>query len=403
MKKSLIAMSVLGAFVAGSATAANVEIYGLINPALMFTSSDGDYASAETKNQFSMEEGKEFGSRWGLRGMETINEDLKVGFVLESGFRSDTGALGAARDTGRIFDRESHIDLHTKFGKFQFGRMPLFGSVLGADGLFRAIDPLFANYTVAFGSGSVTGSDWTRVDNAISYVTPTFAGFTAYAMYSFKNDSKKTSTINGETLTGEESKAESDRYASLALRYQNGALEAVLVADMTMYGSIDTYDHEKPEYDVDNGFTVTLGGNYEFSNGLKLIAFGQYFKDQWLNTSARAGVTLDGVKWATSNNSDLTKADGEGYGFVDGYGLSLGANYPLGGGTIKGQIAYRDMDNTKDVDFNRWFVALGYDYPMSKRTSFFAMTGYTQEKVESATREATPSGYEFTAGILHRF
>ena len=389
MKKSLIAMSVLGAFVAGSATAANVEIYGLINPALMFTSSNGDYDGAETKNQFSMEEGKEFGSRWGLRGMEEISPDFKVGFVLESGFRSDTGALGAARDTGRIFDRESHIDLHTKFGKFQFGRMPLFGSVLGADGLFRAIDPLFANYTFAFGSGSVTASDWTRVDNAISYVTPTFAGLTGYAMYSFKNDG---------TTDAEESKAESDRYASLALRYQNGSLEAVLVTDMTMYGSVDKKDHE--EAGADNGFTVTLGGNYEFSNGFKLIAFAQYFKDQWLNTNARAGVTFDGVDYITGGN---------GYGFVDGYGVSLGANYPLGGGTIKGQIAYRDMDNTNDVDFNRWFVALGYDYPLSKRTSFFAMTGFTQEKVENnrATTnndsEATPYGFEFTAGILHRF
>ena len=351
MKKSLIAMSVLGAFVAGSATAANVEIYGLINPALMFTSSNGDYDGAETKNQFSMEEGKEFGSRWGLRGMEEISPDFKVGFVLESGFRSDTGALGAARDTGRIFDRESHIDLHTKFGKFQFGRMPLFGSVLGADGLFRAIDPLFANYTFAFGSGSVTASDWTRVDNAISYVTPTFAGLTGYAMYSFKNDG---------TTDAEESKAESNRYASLALRYQNGGLEAVLVADMTMYGSVDNPDHETE--DVDNGFTVTLGGNYEFSNGFKLIAFAQYFKDQWLNTNARAGVTLDGVNWITAKQGNIENGS-DGYGFVDGYGLSLGANYPLGGGTIKGQVAYRDMDNTKDVDFSRWFVALGYDYP----------------------------------------
>ena len=387
MKKSLIAMSVLGAFVAGSATAANVEIYGLINPALMFTSSNGDHDGAETKNQFSMEEGKEFGSRWGLRGMEEISPDFKVGFVLESGFRSETGALGAARDTGRIFDRESHIDLHTKFGKFQFGRMPLFGSVLGADGLFRAIDPLFANYTFAFGSGSVTASDWTRVDNAISYVTPTFAGLTGYAMYSFKNDG---------TTDAEESKAESDRYASLALRYQNGSLEAVLVTDMTMYGSVDKKEHE--EAGADNGFTVTLGGNYEFSNGFKLIAFAQYFKDQWLNTNARAGVTFDGVDYITGK---------KGYGFVDGYGVSLGANYPLGGGTIKGQVAYRDMDNTDDVDFNRWFVALGYDYPLSKRTSLFAMTGFTQEKVENnratTNNEATPYGFEFTAGILHRF
>lgn len=393
MKKSLIAMSVLGAFVAGSATAANVEIYGLINPALMFTSSNGDYDGAETKNQFSMEEGKEFGSRWGLRGKEDISPDFKVGFVLESGFRSDTGALGAARDTGRIFDRESHIDLHTKFGKFQFGRMPLFGSVLGADGLFRAIDPLFANYTFAFGSGSVTASDWTRVDNAISYVTPTFAGLTGYAMYSFKNDG---------TTDAEESKAESNRYASLALRYQNGGLEAVLVADMTMYGSVDNPDHETE--DVDNGFTVTLGGNYEFSNGFKLIAFAQYFKDQWLNTNARAGVTLDGVNWVTAKLGNIENGS-NGYGFVDGYGLSLGANYPLGGGTIKGQVAYRDMDNTMDVDFNRWFVALGYDYPLSKRTSLFAMTGFTQEKVENnrTNEEATPYGFEFTAGILHRF
>ena len=384
MKKSLIAMSVLGAFVAGSATAANVEIYGLINPALMFTSSNGDYDGAETK---------EFGSRWGLRGMEEISPDFKVGFVLESGFRSDTGALGAARDTGRIFDRESHIDLHTKFGKFQFGRMPLFGSVLGADGLFRAIDPLFANYTFAFGSGSVTASDWTRVDNAISYVTPTFAGLTGYAMYSFKNDG---------TTDAEESKAESNRYASLALRYQNGGLEAVLVADMTMYGSVDNPDHETE--DVDNGFTVTLGGNYEFSNGFKLIAFAQYFKDQWLNTNARAGVTLDGVNWITAKQGNIENGS-DGYGFVDGYGLSLGANYPLGGGTIKGQVAYRDMDNTKDVDFSRWFVALGYDYPLSKRTSLFAMTGFTQEKVENnrTNKEATPYGFEFTAGILHRF
>ena len=386
MKKSLIAMSVLGAFVAGSATAANVEIYGLINPALMFTSSNGDYDGAETKNQFSMEEGKEFGSRWGLRGMEEISPDFKVGFVLESGFRSDTGALGAARDTGRIFDRESHIDLHTKFGKFQFGRMPLFGSVLGADGLFRAIDPLFANYTFAFGSGSVTASDWTRVDNAISYVTPTFAGLTGYAMYSFKNDG---------TTDAEESKAESDRYASLALRYQNGSLEAVLVTDMTMYGSVDKKGHE--EAGADNGFTVTLGGNYEFSNGFKLIAFAQYFKDQWLNTNARAGVTFDGVDYIT---------DKKGYGFVDGYGVSLGANYPLGGGIIKGQVAYRDMDNTDDVDFNRWFVALGYDYPLSKRTNVYGVLTYNQDSLDygTATKEDTdPYVFGVMVGLRHRF
>lgn len=389
MKKSLIAISVLGAFAAGSAAAADIELYGLINPALTFVSSNGDYSTAETQNTFSMEEGKEFGSRWGIRGMEEISPDLKIGFVLENGFRADTGSLG---NSSRIFDRESHIDLHTNFGKFSFGRMPLFGSVLGADGLFRAIDPLWANYTVAFGSGAATASDWTRADNTISYVTPTFAGLTGYAMYSLKKD-------GSSSKKGEESKAESDRYASLALRYQNGGLEAVLVADMTMYGSVDS---SSAPADVDNGYTVTLGGNYAFSNGFKLLAFAQYFDDQYLNTAARAGVTLAGV-------NELTKVTGtdesKGYGYVSGYGLSIGAHYPIGEGTLKGQVAYRDMDNTDDVDFNRWFVALGYDYPLSKRTNLFAMTGFSQEKVENnkTNEEATPYGFEFTAGIVHRF
>lgn len=388
MKKSLIAVSVLGAFAAGAASATDIQLYGLINPGLTFISSNGDYAGAETQNSFSMEEGKEFGSRWGIRATEEINSDLKVGFVLESGFRSDTGALGAASNTGRIFDREAHLDLHTSYGKLSFGRMPLFGSVLGADGLFRAIDPLWANYTSAFGSGQATASDWTRVDNAISYVTPTFAGLTGYAMYSLKKD-------GSDTKKGEESKAESDRYASLALRYQNGNLEGILVADMTMYGSVDS----KAPADVDNGYTVTLGGNYSFSNGLKLLAFVQYFDDQYLNAATRAGVTRDGVMHVT---------DQGGYGYVSGYGLSLGMNYPIGEGTLKGQIAYRDMDNTtdtNDVDFNRWYVALGYDYPLSKRTNLFAMTGFTQEKVENnvTKEEATPYGYELSVGIVHRF
>lgn len=388
MKKSLIAVSVLGAFAAGAASATDIQLYGLINPGLTFISSNGDYAGAETQNSFSMEEGKEFGSRWGIRATEEINSDLKVGFVLESGFRSDTGALGAASNTGRIFDREAHLDLHTSYGKLSFGRMPLFGSVLGADGLFRAIDPLWANYTSAFGSGQATASDWTRVDNAISYVTPTFAGLTGYAMYSLKKDGTK---------DGEESMAESDRYASLAVRYQNGNLEGILVADMTMYGSVDS----KAPADVDNGYTVTLGGNYSFSNGLKLLAFAQYFDDQYLNSAARAGVTLDGLMHVTGQD----KANA--YGYVSGYGLSLGMNYPIGEGTLKGQVAYRDMDNTDDVDFNRWYVALGYDYPLSKRTNLFAMTGFTQEKVEkvkdNVKNEATPYGYELSVGIVHRF
>ncbi len=385
MKKTLIALSLAGAFAAaGAASAAEVQVYGLVDLSLAYVHSDADAPNVDSTDKFTMENAREFGSRFGIKGMEDLGNGYKVGFVLENGFRADDGTLDQGGD---LFGREAHLDLYSPYGTLTFGVMPVFGSTLGANGLFRAIDPLFANYTEGFGSGLISASSWTRVDNAISYVTPTFAGFTGYAQYSFKNDAR-TGSVEG--------KSSSDRYASLAMRYQGGAFEGIIVADTTMYGS------SRPDsQDLDNGYTVTIGGNYTFDNGLKLLAFGQWFDTmELLSSRGRAGVIADGL-----SNFGFT----DGYGFVSGYGLSIGANYPLGGGVIKGQIGYRDMDNADDptpdveADFSKWMVAVGYDYPLSKRTAVYVMGGYSQEKIETKTEDRTPSGCELVAGMVHRF
>lgn len=384
MRKSLLATAAMLALAGmSSAQAADVEVYGLINTGFSYIHTDADVAGVNDTDTFSMENGKEFGSRFGLRGSEDLGNGLKVGFILESGFRSDDGTLDQSSATAtKLFGREARLYVETPAGRFSFGNLPIFGSTLARDGLFRAIDPLFANYTSAFGSGYATASSWTRVDNAVSYVSPTFAGLTGYAMYSFKNSAAK----NGTEGRG----GNSDRYASAALRYQMGGLEAVLVADTTMYG---TY-REDAEANSNDGWTVTLGGNYTFANGFKVLAFVQDFGDQELNTIARGGVALSGIQSAATTHS---------YGFVDGWGASLGMNMPVLGGTVKGQVAYRDMDNQVDDSFKRITVCAGYDYPLSKRTAVYAMTGWSQEKIETATQDAKPNGYEFTFGIVHRF
>ena len=393
MKKSLIALAVASAAMAGSAYAANVEVYGLLDTSLAYVYADPDASGHDGEGKFTMENAREFGSRFGLRGSEDLGNGMKVGFVLESGIKSDSGELDQG---GRLFGREAHINLTGDFGYLAFGLQPVFGSTLGQHGLFRAIDPLFANYTEAFGSGHASASMWTRVDNAVSYVTPTWAGFTFYGMYSFQNDSKpRNPTLYKDGAR--EGSAEVDRYAALAARYQAGALESVLVWDMTTYGNErTTKPTDKYGDNIDHGMTATFGGNYTFGNGLKVLAFGQWFKDQELN---RAGVMSSALQ---------AHGLGTGYGFVDGYGLSLGVNYPIGGGVAKAQVAYRDMENQNDVEFNRWTIAAAYDYPLSKRTAVYAMTGYTQESFEtpsgSANKvDADPSGYEFTVGMVHRF
>lgn len=378
MKKTLIAAGVLGCF-AGAATAANVELYGLIDTGLSYVHTDADVAGVKSTDSFTMENASEFGSRWGLRGSEDLGDGYKVSFTLESGFESDTGALDT-KQGGRLFGREASITLSTPFGTLSAGRLPLFGSVLGANGLFRAIDPIFANYTVGLGSGYATASSWTRVDNALSYRTPTFAGVTGYAMYSFQNDSVKG--------TGTEGKSSTDRYGSLALRYQNGAFEGVLVADATFWGN-QAYE------DADDGYTVTLGGNYTFDNGLKVIAFGQYFDKMFLNANARAGVVKNGLTAYLGST---------GYGQVDGWGAGVGVNYPVLGGVAKFAVNYRDMSNQTDVDFTRFTVAAAYDYALSKRTSLYGLAGFSQEKIEkSGADSVSPNGYQVVLGLLHRF
>lgn len=164
----------------------------------------------------------------------------------------------------------------------------------------------------------------------------------------------------------------------------------MLVADTTMYGTYRTGTAASK----DDGWTVTFGGNYTFDGGVKVLAFTQFFGDQELKARPRAGVGYDGIMAVTGD---------KGYGFVDGYGVSLGVNVPAMGGVAKAQVAYRDMDNKDNVDFKRVIAALGYDYALSKRTAVYAMTGWSQEKVENGTTEAKPNGYEFTTGIVHRF
>ncbi len=381
MRKSLLAFSVLGCFATMSMADPSVTVYGLFDMSASYVHSEGDIAGAANHDDFTMENGLENGSRFGLRGSEYLGNGMKVGFVLESGIESDTGALDA-KQGGRLFGREATLSLATPYGKFFAGRMPVFGSVLGENGLFRAIDPIVANYTSAIGSGYASASLWTRVDNAIAYRTPTFNGLTGYAMYSFKMDG-----VKGK---GEEGHSETDRYASLALRYQVNALEAVLLADTTMYGDRETGAGN----DVSDGVTVTLGGNYTFDNKLKLITFVQYFDSQSLNVMARGGVARDGILVAT---------DKKGYGFVDGWGASVGVNYPLAGGNVKFSVNYRDMDNQSEVDFTRYTVAGAYDYPLSKRTALYSLLGYSQEKVENGAIEAKPDGYQFALGVIHKF
>ena len=149
MKKTLAAVAVLGAF-AGSAIAADVTLYGVVDMGLNYSHVDMDGA-ADDLDSFTMESGQQSGSRWGLKGTEDLGNGLTVGFVLENGFTADDGADGG----DAMFDRESMLFLEGGFGKLAFGRIGSFNQGQGSFSKIGMLTPFgtsFGDYAAQAGN-----------------------------------------------------------------------------------------------------------------------------------------------------------------------------------------------------------------------------------------------------------
>lgn len=75
MKKTLAALAVLGAF-AGSAAAADVQLYGVVDEGFIYTNTK--VTDQKSDNQFQLGSGLNLGSRWGLKGTEDLGNGCPV-------------------------------------------------------------------------------------------------------------------------------------------------------------------------------------------------------------------------------------------------------------------------------------------------------------------------------------
>lgn len=378
-KKSLAAAAILGAFV-GSAFAADVTLYGLVDYG--FSYQNKSPVAGKDTDSFQMKSGQNSGSRFGLKGEEDLGNGLAVGFVLENGFDADTGALG---NGGRLFGRESQAYIKGDFGTVSFGRMGQLVSGNGTYGLFgSAVSPFSTGWGDVGGHSQVMGSSFERFDNMITYKTPDFGGFTVYAQYSFDNNSlyDAAPTTAGIQHGGSEGKTSVDRYYGIAAQYKAGNLMIV--------GAVDSMNWAQPEAGKDNlddSLSVNLAGTYDFGVA-KVYAYGQYFQDY-----KSAGKV---IKF-------------ENKGGVDGYGINLGVDVPAFGGTAKAAVAYGDFEQTHNsaMDMKTYQVTLGYTYNLSKRTFFYTAADYIKadyaKAYEDANKTAVENVYEVNAGLVHKF
>lgn len=375
MKKTLLAAALLGSFAASAFAAPSVTLYGVIDTGLNYTHYRADDGKTASTNTFSMASSQTAGSRWGLRGNEKIGS-VTVGFNLENGFNSDDGT----ETMSRLFGREASVHIAGKYGTLYAGREGKLISTAGA----AAMGGIFSPFSVLWGDAGIkaqTGTDWGRIDNSLTYVSPSFSGLEIRAQYSFKNDGTK---------TGDENSSDVDRYAALGVSYKNGPAQFGLIGDYTMWKNV-----AKATENVDNGFSVIAGGNYDFK-AVRVYGQVNYFDNQSTLVNS-----VGGLDKFTATTSTIDKKGNLGY---EGWGISLGATAPAFGGTVIAGVSYRDAEEVQgDNEYKRWEAALGYTYAFSKRTNAYAGVTYAQQKAEMKDKDQTPSAVGVMAGLVHKF
>lgn len=378
-KKSLAAVAVLAAF-AGSAYAADVTMYGRVDLGLRFTNTDADVASQDDVSKFEMASGNYTGSRFGVKGEEDLGNGMKVGFVLENGFSADDGKLGTE---GKLFDRQASLHVKGSFGEVAFGRMGILNGTAGTFGIGQ-LSSLETGWGEVGNQNLIWGAGFSsRYDNMVTYATPEFAGAKVIAQYSFG----KTHSPDEDDLTTQvEGKPTTDRYAGIGVTYNanNLALRAIVDTINKKSGDVNLGADYK---DVDDTVRVTLGGSYDFGVVKPFLA-ASYFKDG--TVGAMAGV-------------------GGNAGNYDGYGVVLGANAPLFGGTLKATAGYLKAEEQnvatgdKAEDIDRFIVGAGYEYKLSKRTLVYVDAGYGQDDIDNKTNGDKPAYFQAAFGMAHYF
>ena len=108
MKKTLVALAVLGSFASVASAATSVTLYGRL---------DVGYDSFHHDGLKLQQDAIATQSRFGVKGEEDLGNGLAATFKLEGRFSADTGAY-----TKDMFDRESTVGLKGAFGHVRFGR-----------------------------------------------------------------------------------------------------------------------------------------------------------------------------------------------------------------------------------------------------------------------------------------
>jgi len=194
MKKTLLAIAALAATSAAFAQS-SVTLYGVVDASIESVKGDKSVTRVSSDNLAT--------SRLGFKGSEDLGSGLRANFTLETAVKEDTGAQG---NTARFFDRAAWAGLQGGFGELRLGRIDSSIGVLAGDTKVLGAQT-YDDFKIA---KTRAGDSYRRIDNAITYVLPTFVnGLSAQLQYSTAvgNSGATTSVVGSEVAGSDVGKA----------------------------------------------------------------------------------------------------------------------------------------------------------------------------------------------------
>ena len=285
---ALAALAVMGATTAMAQS--SVTLYGRINTTVEHQKIGDQSATGVVNNS----------SRWGMRGTEDLGGGLKAGFVLESGFSSDTGAAAST-----FFGRQSEVNLSGNFGMVRLGNF-------FPESYFASAD-----YVSMHNHDTGPSSDALYLDpvwfgklgtgNKIAYRTPTMGGFWAEGSMSLHEKAAGTNNKNGYDLAANYNNGPLALGAGYSRADGNwqGSLRALYTLGQFTFGGYYQRNHDNNFF---GGASMGNRNNFRLSGMYALGASEFHVNVGHANSWSAAGQDKSGAtQWTLGYNYNLSK------------------------------------------------------------------------------------------------
>jgi len=356
MKKSVLALAVLGTFAGVASAQSSVTMFGVVDLNVRQVKNDERSTSLSQDGMSS--------SRLGFRGVEDLGGGLKASFWLEAALGPDTGRGASSYGNGTtttnlpgggsvtnensfLFQRRSTVSLSNQWGELRLGRdyTPQFWSwtvfdPFGTNGVGSASN-LFLEAGNFQGSGGSYGT-LVRANNTVGYILPN--GVFGPGLY-------------GQLMVAAGENALGNKMWGGRIGYAAGPFDVAFA-----YSDTDITDDA-------SGTNWNIGGAWNFGF-MKLSAF---------YSQIEISGSVGGVGFADRGQENWY----------------IGASVPFGQANFK--ISWGQADGTgasNQRGAKQW--AIGGDYNLSKRTAVYLTLSSINNNDASAFRVATTS--PLTAG-----